>query len=66
MGGFLFMEDKRINEILELKKDLEKYDIEFGEWAAYHINRDILDIRMELIIIRKMLEEVQHTVMLKN
>lgn len=59
------MIDKRIEELAELKKELEKHDIELQEWLAYLINKDILDIRMEIITLRKMLEEVHHTVILK-
>lgn len=58
--------DKRIEEILELKKELGKYDIELQEWLQHIISKDILDIRMEIITLRRMLEEVQHTMIIQN
>lgn len=59
------MNDKRLNEIVELKQNLEKHDIRLEDWLNYSINDNILNTRLELITIRKMLEEVHHTVILK-
>lgn len=58
------MTDKRINEILELKKNLEKHDLTLDQWLFYTINDNILEIRLELVHIRKLVEEMGHTVIL--
>ncbi|MBZ9571042.1 hypothetical protein KQY27_05760 [Methanobrevibacter sp. TMH8] len=60
------MSDKRINEISELKKKLEEQNITLNEWVVYNMNDNLLNIRIELINIRKMLEEIHHTVLLKD
>lgn len=59
------MTDNKIEGLSELKKELEKHNIELEDWLTYIIHKDLLDIKMELVNLRKMLEQVQHTVLLK-